>query len=143
MDYKDFIMQDHKKISVALCFLAFIITGIAATSPPQDDDHYTNLKVLPKKISTEEMESVMHFIDKQLGVNCFYCHVPKKNVFPKRMDFASDEKPEKKIAREMLKMAIKINKKYFGAKDIQQAYRTPKMWCKTCHRGYPVPPGTK
>ena len=136
-------MKTYKKVFVALGLIAFIVTGVAATDTAQDDDHYTNLKVLPKKITSSEMESVMYFIDRQLGVNCMYCHVPKKNVFPKRMDFASDEKPEKKIAREMLKMTIKINKKYFGAEDDQQAYRKPKMWCKTCHRGFPVPPGTQ
>ncbi|HXB43624.1 MAG TPA: c-type cytochrome, partial [Puia sp.] len=95
-------MKTYKKVFVALGLIAFIVTGVAATDTAQDDDHYTNLKVLPKKITSSEMESVMYFIDRQLGVNCMYCHVPKKNVFPKRMDFASDEKPEKKIAREML-----------------------------------------
>jgi len=136
-------MRAYKKIFVVTGLLALIITGIAATGPTENDAHYTNLKVLPKKISSEEMESVMYIIDRQLGVNCVYCHVTKKNSFPKRMDFASDEKPEKKIAREMLKMCIKINKKYFGAEDKEQAYRRPKMWCRTCHRGFPVPPGTK
>jgi len=135
-------MRPNNKAFAVLLLFMFIITGIAATAPPEERERYTNLKVLPKKISNEEMESVMYFIDKQLGVNCMYCHVPKKDAFPKRMDFASDEKPEKKIAREMLKMTIRLNRKYFEAPDDLQAIRKPKMWCKTCHRGYPVPPGT-
>ena len=89
-------MRPNNKALIALLLFIFIITAIATTTPPEDGEHYTNLKVLPKKISNEEMESVMYIIDKQLGVNCVYCHVPKKDVFPKRMDFASDEKPEKK-----------------------------------------------
>ena len=34
------------------------------------------------------------------------------------LDFASDEKPEKNIARKMMKMTAKINKKFF--KDNKQ-----------------------
>lgn len=137
-------MRDYKKIFVAMCFLAFMITGIAATSPPQDDDdHYTNLKVLPKNISHDEMERAMYIFERQLGVTCVYCHATAKNIFPPKIDFASDEKPEKKIAREMLKMTLKINKKYFEVKNIRQALVKPKMWCRTCHRGFPIPPGIK
>jgi photosynthetic reaction center cytochrome c subunit len=136
-------MQDYKKIFVLLGFLVFIITGIAATCPPQDDDHYTNLKVLPKKISKDQMERAMYIFERQLGVTCVYCHATAKNVFPERMDFASDEKPEKKIAREMLKMTLKINKKYFNIESTRDAIEKPKMWCKTCHRGFPIPPGIK
>jgi thioredoxin-related protein len=135
-------MGEIKKILATTSLLLLIIVGTAATRPPEDEERFTNLKVLPKKISSEQMESIMYIIGRQLGVNCIYCHVPKKNVFPKRMDFASDEKPEKKIAREMLRMNIKINKKYF-AQDTWQAIQRPKMWCRTCHRGFPVPPGTK
>ncbi len=132
-----------KKIFVSLCLFALIITGIAATKPADDDGHYTNLKVLPKKISSDEIERIMYAIERQLGVSCVYCHATKKDVFPKRVDFASDEKPEKKIAREMLKMTIKINKKYFGAESNSAAISKPKIWCKTCHRGFPIPPGIK
>ncbi len=34
------------------------------------------------------------------------------------MDFASDDKPEKKIARKMMLMAIDINKNYFKGMDM-------------------------
>ena len=135
-------MRAYKKIFVVSGLFAFMFTGIAATHPP-NDEHYTNLKVLRKKISSEELERIMYAFERQLGVTCVYCHTTKKNVFPAEMDFASDEKPEKKIAREMLKMTLKINKKYFGAESNQQAIEKPKMWCRTCHRGFPVPPGTK
>ena len=120
--------------------MVFIITGIAATTPPQDDEHFTNLKVLPKNTSDEEMDRIMYGIKRQLGVSCLYCHVPKKDAVPKRMDFASDEKPEKRVAREMMKMSIKINKKYFDAKDNLEAFRKPKVWCRTCHHGRAVIP---
>ena len=133
-------MQSYKKIYVLLALLVYLFTGVASTKPHDDDEHFTNLKVLPKKTSDEEMDRIMHGFSKQLGVGCLYCHVPKKGVFPPDMDFASDEKPEKRAAREMLRMTIKINEKYFGVKDKLQAIRKPVVRCRTCHHGHPLPP---
>lgn len=45
-----------------------------------------------------------------LGVKCGYCHALKK-ANSKKLDFASDEKPEKERAKDMLRMVAKINKK--------------------------------
>jgi len=132
-------MQIHKKIYIISGLLVFMITGIAATCPPNDDDHYTNLKVLPKKISSERLERIMTTFERQLGVTCLYCHVRKKDVLPQTTDFASDEKIEKKIARQMLKMTLRINKKYFNMQDDEQVLQKPKVWCRTCHHGVPAP----
>lgn len=133
----------QQKAYILSGLLIFILAGTAATRPQDGDDHYTNLKVLPKKISEDDMERAMYVFEKQLGVTCVYCHVPTKNEVPKRMDFASDEKPEKKIAREMLRMSIKMNKKYFGMSTIAEILNKPKVWCRTCHYGFPRPPGLK
>ncbi|MEJ0082894.1 MAG: c-type cytochrome [Puia sp.] len=48
-----------------------------------------------------------------LGVKCSFCHAPSKDTAQKWPDFASDDKPEKLIARKMMKMTSKINKKFF------------------------------
>lgn len=85
------------------------------------------------------MDFVMTAIKKQLGVNCYYCHKTEGTGSSERFDFASDEKPEKKIARQMLKMTIKLNKKYFGIKSTIAALYKPMVSCKTCHFGQPVP----
>jgi len=132
-------MKEYKKMIVLVSLSALLIISTTASRPPEEEEHYTNLKVLPKNTSEEEMERIMYAFDRGLGVNCVYCHVNKKNVFPPRADFASDEKPAKRIAREMLRMSIKINKKYFDAKNSLEAIRYPKVWCKTCHRGFPIP----
>jgi Photosynthetic reaction centre cytochrome C subunit len=128
-----------KKIPVMIGLSVFIFCGVAAVKPA-DDEHYKNLKVLSKDINSEQLERVMFGFERQLGVTCLYCHAPTKNVVPERVDFASDEKKEKLIAREMLKMTLKINRKYFNTKvDKKLNEVKPVIWCKTCHRGFPVP----
>lgn len=49
------------------------------------------------------------------------------------MDFAADDKDHKIIAREMMLMTAKMNKKYF--KDFQEKKGVAAVQCATCHRG--------
>jgi hypothetical protein len=88
-------------ISVSL-FQAFTITH---------DPHFTNLQILPKDISEHDLDSVMHHFSLSLGVKCNFCHVVNEEA--KKWDMASDDKPEKNIARKMMLMSIDINKNYF------------------------------
>lgn len=118
---------------------------------------FKNLKILPKDISEDDLDTVMHHFTASLGVKCNYCHV--RNEAIKKMNFASDDKPEKLIARKMMLMAIDINTKYF--KDIEEEMSKEKdhdmltktvtidgdsvknmlsyITCYTCHRGDPHP----
>lgn len=129
-------MKISKRITALLSLSALVILGIAATKPAND---YKNLKILPKDISHEELGKVMHDFNDALGVKCNFCHAPAKDG-EQHPDFASDEKGEKKIAREMMKMTNKINKKFFhgktklGDKDAVLA-----VSCATCHHGSPHP----
>jgi len=132
-------MIPYKKAIVGTGLLAFLLSGIAATKPPEDDEgHYTNLKVLSKKISEDELERVMYSFEHQLGVTCLYCHVKKTNE--QGIDFASDAKKEKLVARDMIKMTININKKYFNTKIDKKINERPIIWCRTCHKGFTKPP---
>ena len=130
-------MNLSRKMIALSGMLAFTIIGIAATTPGDDEGHYKNLKVLSKKISEDELERAMHSFEGQLGVTCFYCHVRYKDK--QGVDFASDEKKEKEIAREMIKMTLNLNKKYFNTKINRRINGMPVIWCKTCHRGFPRP----
>jgi hypothetical protein len=51
---------------------------------------------------------------------------------------ADDSKPEKLIARKMIKMTNQINKKYFEARSAEVVA----VGCVTCHRGVPIPDTT-
>jgi hypothetical protein len=69
-----------------------------------------------------------------LGVRCNFCHAP--NPETKKMDWASDAKPEKNMARMMYKMESDINKKYFKAgKDSLGMVMKAGVNCYTCHNG--------
>ncbi len=126
-----------KTVFVIACFVTLIITSVAFTTsnPPL----YKNLKILPKDISKEGLDSVMHNFNSSLGVRCGFCHV--RNEEKKSMDFASDDKPEKLIARKMMLMTYAINKNYFpaekGATKEQASIQT--ITCYTCHKGQEIP----
>ena len=129
-------MKIGKRISVILVLSMFIILGIAATKP---DDGFKNLKVLRKDISHEELDKLMDGFKDALGVKCDFCHAPSKEDANK-LDYASDEKGEKSIARKMIKMTNKINKKFFhGKSKLGDADALLAVSCITCHNGTPHP----
>lgn len=93
---------------------------------------FTNLKILPKDISKEDLERVMHGFNDALGVKCSFCHAPGAND---KLDFASDAIKYKEISRGMMKMTSGINKKYFHVKNPAEF----KVTCFTCHNGKEEP----
>jgi len=105
---------------------------------PQEQKKASNLKVLPKDISHEDLDKVMDGFKVALGVKCNFCHAASKDD-PKHLDFASDGKPEKEIARSMMKMTYRINKKYFHVKDVYETKAVLAVNCVTCHHGQAHP----
>ena len=99
----------------------------------------TNLQVLPKDLTGQQVRDVMEGWAGSLGVHCDTCHAadPGKmgpNGRP-RLNFADDSKPEKKTARLMFKMTNDINDNYVSMVDDG----TAKVTCGTCHRGHLKP----
>lgn len=96
---------------------------------------WKNLKVLPQNITEDSLHFVMKTFNASLGVNCSYCHAAKADD-PKKLDFSSDAKQSKLIARGMLEMTNDINSKYFlpHAPDPKPKQVTM-VYCVTCHRG--------
>jgi hypothetical protein len=129
-------MLRYRKIAVGLALIAFMILGVAATAP-QDKPKppKRNLKILPKDISKEDLDKVMDGFRDALGVKCNFCHAPSKDPNQKWPDFASDDKPEKNIARKMIKMAAKINKKFFSEYKDEAGQPAAAVTCGTCHHG--------
>lgn len=129
-------MVHKKKIVTFSLISAFVILGVAASKPYYAKDR--NLKVLPKDISDEKLDSIMHSYNIALGVNCNFCHVPMKNIADS-LDYASDIEPMKEEARKMMKMTIHINKTnfYFDKDEKPEYLHTVK--CNTCHRGEAYP----
>jgi hypothetical protein len=132
----------NKKLLVYVGIALFITAGISATHTPPDKKEWKNLKVIPKNIDEEQMERVMYKYTKQLGVTCVFCHsYTKPGITPIRVDFPSDEKQEKRTAREMMRMTDKINRKYFGYKNDYgfKSLNNAVITCTTCHRGISKP----
>ena len=117
-------------LSVIVCFIALILMSFAVT---KDEPKYKNLKVLPKNINKKQMDSVMHHFASSLGVKCNYCH--QYNAEQKAMDFASDANEKKGVARNMLKMMQKLNKKYFDVNDSKNLTAKLEITCYSCHNG--------
>jgi Photosynthetic reaction centre cytochrome C subunit len=132
----------NKKIIVSTCMGLFISAGMAAIHMPPEKHTWKNLKVMPKNIDEEQMERVMYKYTRQLGVTCIFCHPQTKpGITPIRIDFATDELPQKRTAREMMRMTDKINIKYFGYKNDYgfNSLHNSVISCTTCHRGISKP----
>jgi tetratricopeptide (TPR) repeat protein len=71
-----------------------------------------------------------------LGVRCTHCHVGGTDTDLTGMDFASDAKREKKIARVMMAMVNEINGTLIPKTGIENAARVK---CATCHHGVKRP----
>lgn len=134
-------MHLNKKIIAIACLLLAVTVLASMTiiqqpaAQQQPAPPPTNLKVLPKKLTTKQVDDIMGQWAASLGVRCNFCHAP--NPETKKMDFASDEKPEKEMARHMYKMMVAINKKYFkaGDKDSLGMVKLTSVNCYTCHNG--------
>ena len=121
---------------VSLGLAAFVVAGSAFS--PAGNFQKRNLKVLPKNISNEKLDSIMNSFEHALGVKCDFCHVKSKDD-PEKLEYASDDRPEKEIARKMMIMTNEINKKYFNFNDTEDPEIIQSVLCKTCHRGEPHP----
>ena len=129
--------MNYKKTIVMALLACFVVSLSAFMPKTAPEPAAKNLKVLPKNISKEELDKVMDDFKVALGVRCGYCHAPMKDN-PKRMDFASDDKPEKETARDMMRMTAKINKKYFHD-SLKEGKTLNQIACITCHNGKSEP----
>ena len=93
------------------------------------DSVFKNIKML--KIPAGRLLAIMNIgYSRSLGVSCGHCH--------NTADFASEEKKQKEITRQMAAMSGKINNELL--KNIQGLDpETAKINCTTCHRGEKKP----
>ncbi|HXD79760.1 MAG TPA: c-type cytochrome [Puia sp.] len=134
-------MFHYKKFSVVAALLALTAIGISAMRPADDKPRKMNLKVLPKHISHDDLMKTMDAFKAALGVKCNFCHAQSADSSAHHLDFASDAKPEKNIARHMYTMVGKINKKFFKDVKDDSGQSVQVVTCMTCHHGSPHPEG--
>lgn len=122
------------KFGFLLALVAFTLTLNAQQTPPQGPPPAPqNLKVLPKDMPRQQLIGIMGNWSRALGVKCDHCHAEDK---------ASDDKPEKDVARAMVRMMINLRQ---NANEFLPDNRIAKVSCWTCHRGsakieVPAPP---
>ncbi len=111
----------------------------AEANPPSQQRVYpapTNLKVLPKNLTRQQVHQIMEQWKSSLGIDCNSCHAEdRERVGPNNrplLDFTADSKPMKGVARTMYIMTEEINTKYVASIDSSGAPVT----CGTCHRGH-------
>ncbi|GAA3968518.1 c-type cytochrome [Mucilaginibacter dorajii] len=135
-------MKINRKLKVIVVLAAVVSITAGATINKPGPRLYTNLKVLPKNITSKELQGIMaDDFEDGLGVSCGFCHAANKDGHG--LDFASDAKPEKEIARAMMRMTLGINKKYLKLKHPKIGDATLVVSCTTCHKGQAFPDGTE
>jgi len=104
-------------------------------------DKFTNLQVLPKDISKDQLVQTMRGFATSTGTRCIFCHVSKdpndkEGNDLSKFDFASDANDHKKIARAMLIMTQNINKEFIQAQiKPLMGDEAENVTCFTCHQG--------
>jgi photosynthetic reaction center cytochrome c subunit len=87
-----------------------------------------NVKLLGD-LPVSQFIPVMNYFAASLGRRCNFCHVNTNGQW----DYASDAKPEKNTAREMIKLVLDTNKNFFKGNT--------EVSCYVCHRGRNNPQG--
>jgi predicted trehalose synthase len=129
-----------RPIVVALT-LSFFLAACAAMQQQKaqasraDTGEFHNLQVFPQNITHDELIANMRGFAKALGTRCDHCHAANPAGSAEAMNFASDAKPEKNVARTMLKMVHTANADYLSKVNPHGQMVT----CNTCHRGHTVP----
>lgn len=104
----------------------------------------TNLQVLPKNLTGQQVHEIMEGFAGSLGVHCDFCHAADPNKMGPngrpQLNFADDSKDDKKIARIMFTMTQQINADYINkAKALDPDSMGMTVTCGTCHRGHQMP----
>jgi photosynthetic reaction center cytochrome c subunit len=131
-------------LSIAVAASALASASPAAQQPAPAGATRPNLRVL-QALPEPQLFILMNLVAESLGVRCDYCHVQVKPDLTKTPAnvggwvWDSDDKPQKRTAREMMRMVVDLNAGHFRG--------DARITCYTCHRGttrparvLPLPP---
>ena len=108
------------------------VSSAAAQQPGSAGATRPKLQVL-QALPESQLFILMNLVAESLGVRCDHCHVQSKPDLTRTPANAggwvwdSDDKPAKKIARDMMRMVVDLNKASFGGSS--------RVTCYTCHQG--------
>jgi cytochrome c553 len=140
------------KNTFSLVFLLVVILGCTsstthpAVAPVAKSTEFKNLQVLPQDITRDQLMATMRSFTRGLGVRCNHCHVVTATEPEEKLDFPSDAKEEKKVARVMYTMAKEINTTWLARVEAAEGHTEApaanapwRVSCWTCHRGKTEP----
>jgi hypothetical protein len=114
-----------------LCFVV-AASSAEAQQPGSAGATRPKLQVL-QALPESQLFILMNLVADSLGVRCDHCHVQSKPDLTRTpanlggWAWDSDDKPAKKIARDMMRMVVDLNKASFGGRS--------RVTCYTCHQG--------
>ncbi|HMC57530.1 MAG TPA: c-type cytochrome [Gemmatimonadaceae bacterium] len=138
-------MTRHRVLPVVL--VALVLASAGRSAAAQIPARFENLQVFPKDVPRDTLIATMRSFVGALGVRCSFCHVEREGPPPAmtpgmtpgpNLDFASDAKDHKKIARVMMRMVDSINTVYLARIPNRDVPPT-NVACMTCHRGMSKP----
>lgn len=120
-----------------LLLLALLVASPAGAQKDFEWPEFTkNIQVLGN-VRGEELGQIMRAWSKSLGVRCTHCHVGEEGQPLSTFEFASDDKPNKLVAREMVRMMESINETLTEVQQPLEEKAT--VGCVNCHMGQPEP----
>ena len=136
-------MKVSRPIAIALAVSLFLAACAAvqqqkAQAARADTGEFHNLQIFPQNLTHDELIANMRGFARALGTRCDHCHAANPPGSKEQFDFPSDAKPEKKVARTMLRMVHTVNTDYLSKVNAHGQMVT----CNTCHRGHTVPDTT-
>jgi hypothetical protein len=106
-----------------------LLQRIAGKEKAPAESVFQNIKML-KGIPASQLLTIMNeSFGHGLGVSCGFCHVPGQ--------WASDQKPNKDVARDMVIMVGRLNTDLRAMRNLPDT--SPIVGCVTCHRGQQKP----
>ena len=132
-----------KSTFLEFCPIALSLAGLLAVSTGaagQEANGYENLQALPADISRDDLgETMLGFLSalglpRRAGEGCLHCHVGSLDVPRSQWEWSSDEKPNKEIARRMIRMVRSINEEHLAGLD-HRDWPALEVGCATCHAG--------
>jgi hypothetical protein len=127
------------RLGLAACLSSAAEAQAPGKWPP---DSLINTRIISRNTPPIQVWGQMRTISFSLGVACQFCHVGDPGAPLERIDYATDQKRTKLVARQMMRLVRDINAKLDSIPD--RPAPSVAVNCMTCHRGVsrPIPLAT-
>ena len=127
-----------RTLTLVACLVP-LLGAAALAQQPFPPKSFQNLQVMGKDATAAEVVGTMKGFTRALGVRCQFCHVGEEGLPLEQFDFVSDAKPQKSMARNMMRMLREITKQVDAARPPEPGSTAPRVTCYTCHHGQQKP----